>query len=117
MKLKWPWKEFPKDEVTWRECKSQMDLALLKLQSSLMLGTLSNRDFIKSVRFGLIAVDVMGAARDFCGYANYPTSHDWDNLEQELRTDESFGLVGKHFTLARAPQEVVDCYRQELGGD
>lgn len=78
--------------------------------------TQEERNFVKSVRFGLVAVDVMGAARHFCGFANYPTSYDWDNLKYKLRTDKSFGLIGEYFTLERAPQEVVDCYRRELGG-
>ena len=80
------------------------------------LWEISKRPFAKDVRFGLVAVDVGGAARHFCGYHNHPTSDDWDNLEHELRTDEAFGLVGEHFTLERAPQEVVDCYVRELGG-
>jgi len=81
------------------------------------LWEISNRKFIESIRFGLVAVDVMGAARHFCGYVEKPTQKDIDHLMHELQTDESFGLVGEHFTLVEAPQEVVDCYLQELRGE
>lgn len=78
------------------------------------LWKISKRGFIESVGFGLVAVDATGAARHFCGFVKIPTPQDWDNLEHELRTDESFGLVGEHFTIERAPQEVIDCYLREL---
>ena len=82
------------------------------------LWRISKRPYVKDVRFGLVAVDAMGAARHFCGFSGMMiTSEDWDNLEHELRTDEAFGLVGEYFTLERAPQEVLDCYRRELGGE
>lgn len=79
------------------------------------LWEISNRDFVKSVRYGLVAVDATGAARHFCGYRFKPTLADIENLEKELRTDKSFGLTGEHFTLEEAPKEVVECYLRELG--
>jgi hypothetical protein len=38
MILKWPWKEIPKDNETWEECKKQFEKALFLLMESSLPG-------------------------------------------------------------------------------
>lgn len=55
-----------------------------------------------NIKHGIIAFTVTGeedsptiSVLHFCGYEEPPTEHDWKNLEDELNTDEDFGLVGR----------------------
>ncbi len=55
---------------------------------------------------------MLWAVRHFCGYVQKPTWEDREQLLQELRIDESFGLVGEEFTLADAPEGLIQALQE-----
>lgn len=78
----------------------------------------SDREFLQSVKYGLIAVDEAGEVLHFCGYQDTPTIHDRQSLSDELKADRSFGLVERgDWTIVDAPQEVVDAFHTQAMKD
>ena len=72
------------------------------------------------INYGIVALsnenDKMKICH-FCGYEKQPTDTDKKLLEEELNTDETFGLVGrinKDVFLFNAPEDVVKLYAKEI---
>lgn len=73
------------------------------------------QEFIESVKFGLIVLDEAGHMLHFCGYVHKPTIKDREGLRNELKTNESFGLIEKDdLVILNASQEQIDFYRHKL---
>lgn len=73
------------------------------------------QEFIESIKFGLIILDESGWMIHFCGYPDKPTNEDREQLRNELKADESFGLTERSDLWIRdASQEQVDFYRVRL---
>lgn len=73
------------------------------------------QEFIESIKFGLIILDEAGYMLHFCGYPSKPTKEDRENLCDELKTDESFGLTKRSdLVMLNASQEQVNFYRRRL---
>lgn len=76
------------------------------------------------INYGIIAVDKRevesggeeGSAEilHFCGYANEPSTEDYESLLEELSTDEEFGLIKiiEHIVLLEAPSYIIEHYRK-----
>lgn len=62
------------------------------------------------INHGIIAVEG-NKILHFCGYEQPPTVHDFENLEQELKTDPEFGLTGIPFVLMQAPAELIEQFK------
>ena len=70
---------------------------------------------IKDIKHGLMVLDPsqQGEMLDilhFVGYWDQPTQQDADNLREELRTDESFGLteIADKVVIIPAPDYIVE---------
>ena len=67
---------------------------------------------MKRFTHGLVAVNEQKEVLHFVGYWNQPTDLDVKHIDEELRTDEELGLVGKQFTVEQAAPTVVIHYNQ-----
>ena len=75
------------------------------------------------IKYGIVVLDAaneklqsgeffMDDIVHFVGYLKQPTETDIENLREELRTDEEFGLTDiiDRLVIFEAPQEIVDSY-------
>lgn len=80
-----------------------------------------NNKPLKEITHGIIAYSLNEDKENpslnvfhFTGYWSEPTEDDWTHLEEELNTDEEFGLVGRiglDVFLMEASKEMIDFYK------
>lgn len=75
---------------------------------------------MEKFKYGIIAVELNKPDKDglheilhFEGYWSQPKIEDYNNLMEELKRDEKFGLKDVDFDLIHASQEIVDYYWEE----
>lgn len=71
-----------------------------------------------TINFGIIAEDIRTKEiLHFVGFAENPDSRDFAAIQEELKTDEEFGLTKEPFELRRATTKEVLEYRKIVGQD
>lgn len=87
MKLKWPWREFPRDEIAWEECQRQMEKVIWKLKSSLFLGTLTDVEKYRSQ-----VLEFLERVEEPVGLTKTITISEFKNLVIRTKSLDLFGL-------------------------
>ena len=85
----------------------------------------NKQDIGFEIKYGLIVLSQKDLEKDiyeilhFVGYDEEPTDLNIEQLRDELKTDESFGLTGMwdDLIIIRASEETVEEYREITGGD
>ena len=68
----------------------------------------SNQERENNKLHGIIAVDDEGKVLHLCCYLRPPTENDFKDLEEELLSDEEFGIQYEDWHLMNAPEETLN---------
>lgn len=73
-------------------------------------------DITKEFDYGIIAINKEGNVLHFAGFMERPGKVDFDELREELKTYEEFGLVDKMdgLTLVEAPQSFIKAIKEDI---